>query len=160
MSAIAQAWHWLDGQSLVVIFFVAAKIIVLLNWNSGLSVCPSTKGFSNFDVIWCVGRPQRDMHTSMTSTRSKVKVTEPLKFRKLHFSRSVSSLPFWRGAQNWWLIMITWDQSAGCRGKFLNFLLSKLSHDFKLSGMLILQDFQRAIFPYCLMLESHGLVCW
>ena len=33
------------------------------------------------------------MHTSMTSTRSKVKVkiTELLKFRKLHFSRSISS---------------------------------------------------------------------
>jgi len=43
---------------------------------------------------------------------------------------------------------------------FLNLILSKLSHDFKLSGMSILQDFQRAIFPYCLMLESHGRVCW
>ena len=43
---------------------------------------------------------------------------------------------------------------------FLNLILSKLSHDFKLSGMSILQDFQRATFPYCLMLESHGRVCW
>jgi len=43
---------------------------------------------------------------------------------------------------------------------FLNFLLSKLSRDFKLRGMSILQDFQRAIFPYCLMLELHGRVCW
>jgi len=44
--------------------------------------------------------------------------------------------------------------------RFLNFLPSKLSHDFKLRGMSILQDFQRAMFPYCLMLESHGRVCW
>jgi len=40
--------------------------------------------------------------------------------------------------------------------KFLNFLLSKLSRDFRLHRMSMLQDFQRAIFPYCLMLESHG----
>jgi len=46
------------------------------------------------------------------------------------------------------------------RAQFLNFLLSKLSRDFKLLGMSILQDFQRAIFPYCLRLESHGRVCW
>jgi len=30
--------------------------------------------------------------------------------------------------------------------RFLNFLLSKLSRDFKLRGMSILQDFQRATF--------------
>ena len=45
-------------------------------------------------------------------------------------------------------------------GQFLNFLLSKLSHDFEVCGVSILQDFQRAIFPYCLTLESHGLACW
>jgi len=44
--------------------------------------------------------------------------------------------------------------------RFLNFLLSKLSRDFKLRGMSILQDFQRAIFLYCLRLESRGWVCW
>jgi len=43
---------------------------------------------------------------------------------------------------------------------FLNFPLSKLSHDFKLCGMSILEDFHTAIFPYCLRLESHGQVCW
>jgi len=42
------------------------------------------------------------------------------------------------------------------RARFLNFVLNKLSHDFKLRRMLILADFQRAIFPYCLRLESHG----
>ena len=31
--------------------------------------------------------------------------------------------------------------------RFLNFLLSKLSRDFKLYGMSILQDFHRAYFP-------------
>jgi len=46
------------------------------------------------------------------------------------------------------------------RAQFLNFLLCKLSRDFKLCGMSTLQDFQRTIFPYCLRLESHGWVCW
>jgi len=57
-------------------------------------VHPCTKSyFSDFDLIWYVGRPRPDMCTSMTSTQSKVKikVTELLKFRKLHFSMSISS---------------------------------------------------------------------
>jgi len=44
--------------------------------------------------------------------------------------------------------------------RFLNSLLSKLSRDFKVCGMSILQDFQSSIFPCCLRLESHGWVCW
>ena len=44
--------------------------------------------------------------------------------------------------------------------QFLNFLLRRLSPDFKLCRTSILQDFQRSIFPYCLMLELHGRVCW
>jgi len=56
-----------------------------------LPVCPQK--FSDFNLIWYVGRAQPDMRTSMTSTRSKVKIkyTELLKFWKFHFSRSVSS---------------------------------------------------------------------
>jgi len=46
------------------------------------------------------------------------------------------------------------------RARFLNFLLSKPSRDFKLCRMSVLQDFQRAIFLYCLTLQSHGWVCW
>jgi len=51
-------------------------------------------------------------------------------------------------------------QLVGAR--YLNFLLRKLSHDFKLCRMSILQDFQRAIFLYCLRLWSHCRVpvCW
>ena len=49
-------------------------------------------------------------------------------------------------------------QLVGAR--FFNFFLSKLSHDFKLCGMSILQDFHGAIFPCCLRLESHGWLCW
>jgi len=120
----------------------------LINWNSGLSICPSTN-FSDFSIIWSVGRPWPDMHTSVTSTRSKVKVkvTELLKFRKLHFCRSISSA-IWHGAQNWWLIM-TVGYVVLSEPNFFNFLDSKLSRDFKLRGMSILQDFQRAIFPHC-----------
>jgi len=52
-------------------------------------MCPYVhKRFSDFDLIWCVGRPPPDMRTSMTSTRSKVKV----KLRKLHCSVSISSV--------------------------------------------------------------------
>ena len=58
--------------------------------NSGVSVRTSTKRFSDFNVIWCVGRPRPDMRTSVTSTQSKVSVTELLKFQKLHFPRSIS----------------------------------------------------------------------
>ena len=62
-------------------------------------VCPYvrpytfTKFFSDFHLIWCVGRPRPHMRTSVTSTRSKVKVkvTELPKLRKLHFSKSISS---------------------------------------------------------------------
>jgi len=63
---------------------------------SPLSVRTSIKTFSDFHPIWCVGRPRPDMPTRVTSTRSKVKVkvTELLKLRKLHFSRSISSTVF------------------------------------------------------------------
>jgi len=98
----------------------------------------------------------------MTSTRSKVKInfSELLNFRKLRYSRSISSaILAWSRK-----LMIDYDsmgpnvQLIGAR--FLNFLLSKLSRDFRLRRMSILPDFQRAIFPYCLRLESHGRVCW
>jgi len=68
----------------------------------GPSVRTSTKSFfSDFDLIWCVGRLRPDMRI-MTSTRSKikVKVTGLLNFRKLHFSLGLSPPPFWHKAQN------------------------------------------------------------
>ena len=77
-----------------------------LDWNSGMSVRPPYvypyihpyihKVFSDFHLIWCVGRPRPDMCTSVISTRSKVKVrvTELPKLRKVHFSRSISSAGF------------------------------------------------------------------
>jgi len=40
--------------------------------------------------------------------------------------------------------------------RFSNFLLRKISRKFKLSGMSLLQEFEMAVFPYCLRLESHG----
>ena len=152
-------------QYLLYFTFIRSSPSDLINWNLGLSICPSirpsTESFSDFDLIWCVGRPRLDMRTSMTSTRSKVKmrVTELLKFRKLHFSRSISStILAWSSK-----LTVDYDsmgpslQLIGAR--FLNFLHSKLSHDFIFHGMSTLQD-QRAIFPYCLRLESHGWVCW
>jgi len=86
--------------SIVDLIFRSLPTDDLADWNSGVSVrpnvCPyirSTKSFSDFHLIWFVGRPRPDMHTSVTSTRSKVKVkvTELPKLRKLHFCRSISS---------------------------------------------------------------------
>ena len=64
--------------------------------NSNVSVRPHVrpqKVFSDFHLIWCVDRPRPHMCTSVTSTRSKVKVKvmELPRSRKLHFSRSISS---------------------------------------------------------------------
>jgi len=49
-------------------------------------------------------------------------------------------------------------QLVGAR--FSSFLLRKLSHEFKLHGMSTLYEFQMAIFPYCLRIESQGWACW
>ena len=163
-SCVQSVILWLLGKYLLVselnnahiirrVFFQLQFFSHRPNWNS-LSVCPQS--FSDFNLIWCVGRPWPDMCISVTCTRSNV--IDLLKFQKLHFSRSISILA-WSSK-----LMVDYDnmgpslQHIGAR--FLNFLLSKLSHDFKLRGMSILQDFQRVIFPYCLRIESHGQVCW
>jgi len=118
------------------------------------------KSFSNFDLIWCVGSPRPDMRTNVTSTRSKVKikVTELLKFKNCTFL-DLSRPPFLCSSK----LMVDYNDigpSLQLIGAwFLNFL-SKLSCDFKLRGMSILQDFERAIFLCCLRLESHGRECW
>jgi len=101
------------------------------------------------------------MHTSVTSTRSKVKVkvkvTDLPKLRKLHFSRSISSTVL-----AWNSKLMIGDDSMGpglqlIGTRFSNFLLGKLSGEFKLRRMSIFHDIQMAIFRYCVMLESHGL---
>jgi len=72
------------------------------------SVHTSTKSSSDFDVIWCVGRPWPDMRTTVTSTRLKVKVQGFWSTENCTFSGVFPPL-FWRGAQNWWLTVIAWD---------------------------------------------------
>jgi len=112
------------------------------------SVRTSTKSFSDFHVIWCVGRPWPHMHTSVTSTRSKVKVrvTELPKLRKVHFSTSISSAVFAWSSK----VMVGGDstgpglQLIGAR--FLNFLPGKLSQEFKLCPMSIFHDIPMAVF--------------
>ena len=47
-------------------------------------------------------------HTDVTLTWSKVKVTDLLSFRKVHFLRLLPPL-FWRGAHNWWVTTVVWD---------------------------------------------------
>jgi len=109
-----------------------------------------------------VRRHRPDMHASMTATLSKVmvKVIELVKFRILHFSRSISSAILARSSE----LMVDHD-SMGPRlqlvgALFSSFLLQKLSHEFILQEMSILHDFQMAIFPYCLRIESEHWTCW
>ena len=121
----------------------------LVDWNSGVSVHPYVhKKFSDFDLIWCVGRSQPDMCTSMTSTRSKVKVEvmELPKLRKLQFTRSISS-----DVLAWSSKLMLDDDSMGpglqrVGAQFLNFLLGKLSREFKLRRMSLLHEIQMAVF--------------
>jgi len=130
-------------------------------------VCPSvrpyvrtsTKSFSNFHLIWYVGRPRPVVRTSMTSTRCKVKVkvTELPKLR--NFSRSISSAGF-----AWSSKLMVDGHSMGpglqCFGaRFLNFLLGKLAREFKLRLVSIFHEIQMATFRSCVTLQSHGWVC-
>jgi len=98
------------------------------------------------------------MHSSVTSTRSKVKVKvmELQKLQKVHFSRSISSaILVWSsklmvGGHS----MGTGIQLVGTR--FLNFLLGKLSREFKLRPMSISDVIQMAIFWWRMTLQSRG----
>jgi len=42
------------------------------------------------------------------------------------------------------------------RAQFFNFLLGKLSREFKHRQISIFNEIQMAIFRYCVMLQSHG----
>jgi len=85
------------------------------------------------------------MHTSVTMW-SKVKVTELLKLWELHFSRSVSS-----AVLAWSSKLMAGRDSMGpglqlVGAWFLNFLLGKLSWEFKLCSVLIFHEIQRPYF--------------
>ena len=88
-------------------------------------------------MVGQAGSPTRLMYADMILTRSKVKVkvTKDLNFRKLpvsaHF-RSISSAPF-----AWNSKLMAADDSMGpalqlFQDRFSNFLLGKLSREFKL----------------------------
>ena len=132
----------------------------LVDWNSGVSVRTSTKSFSNFHLIWCVGRPRPHMLTSVTSTRSKVKVTELPNLRKVHFSRSISSAI---SAFSSKLMVGGHSMGPGLQlvgARFLNFHLGKLSREFILCPISILDEIQMAIFRQCVTLQSDAWACW
>jgi len=104
----------------------------------GLYVClcvrPSVhkKSFSDFDLIWCVGRPRLDMRTSMTSTRPRSR-SRSLSFwssKNCTFFRSIScAILAWSSN-----LMVNYDNMGPSlqlvRAWFFNFLLRKLSCDF------------------------------
>jgi len=103
----------------------------------GTRMCPSVhpQSFCDLDIIWCMGRPQPYMRTSITSARCKVKikVTELLKFQKLHFSTSVSS-----AILTWSLkLMDSMGPSRQLFGaRFLNLFPSWRLRDFEVREML------------------------
>ena len=77
--------------------------------------------------------------------------------RKLHFSRPISSTIL-----AWSSKLIVDHDSTGpilqlVGARFSNFILRKLSREFKLRGTSILHEFQMTIFPYSRRLLSHGL---
>jgi len=88
------------------------------------------------------------MRTSMTLILSKVqvKVTELPKLGKLHFSRSISAAVLAWSSK----VMVDGDSMGPglqlVRARFLNFLLGKLSQEFKLRRRSIFPDIQMAIF--------------
>jgi len=109
-------------------------------------VFPSIKSCFNFSLIWCVGRYRPDMSTSVTLTRFKVKVkvTELLKLRKLHFSTSISSAVLAWSSK----LMVVSDSMAPALQLSLvfEFPSRKLSREFKLRRMSIFYEIQMAIF--------------
>jgi len=111
------------------------------------SVRPQKDFFPDFDLIWCVGRRRPDIHISVTSTRSKVKVTELVKLRKLHFSRSISFFVLAWSSK----LMVVGDSMGPLvyslwESDFQIFFLWKPSREFKLCGMSIFHEIQMAIF--------------
>jgi len=89
------------------------------------------------------------MRTNVTLTRSKVnmKVTELLKIGKLHFS-ICSAILAWSSK-----LMVDYDSM----GPSLQ-LVGAPFLNFKLRGLSILQEIQKAI--SVLLLKGHGRVCW
>ena len=125
------------------------------------SVRTSTKSSYDFRIIWYVGRPRPHMRTSVTSTRSKVKVkvTELPKLRKVHFSTSICS-----AVLAWSSKPIVDDHSMGpglqlIGALFWNFHLGKLSREFKLRPISIFDEIQMAIFRYCVTIQSRDWAC-
>ena len=125
-----------------------------------VSIRPFTRSFSDFDLIWCVGRLRPHMCKSMTYTQYKVKVkdTQFVKFGKSHFSRSISFSIFA------WSSKVT-DGSDSysigpglqfVRAQFRNFIQGQLSREFKLRRMPIFYDIQMTIFRQCVRLQSDG----
>ena len=81
------------------------------------------------------GSPTHIVHVDVTLARCKFKVTGLLKFQKLHFSRSIfSAILAWTSK-----LMVDHDtarpnvQPVGT--EFSNFLLRKLSREFRLCRM-------------------------
>jgi len=104
-------------------------------------------------MVGHAGCPTRTVYADLTLTRSKVKVkvtehsnVQKLLITALHISRSISCATFAWSSK----LMVAGDsmgpglQLVGAR--FSNFLVGKLSRQFKLRGMSIFHEIQTAIF--------------
>jgi len=111
---VSNSWSMFDIYSSI---FRSSPGDNLVDWNSGVSFYPyvrlyirtSTKSFPDFDLIWYVGRPRPRMHTSVTSTDLRPRSRSFRSCENCTFL-GLSPPPFWRGAQNWWLVVIVWDR--------------------------------------------------
>jgi len=115
-------------------------------------------------TVTCLGTlvvlPTRTVYVDVTLTRSKVKVTDHLNFRQLpinaHFQ--VYILCHFRME----LKMMVDIDSMGpllqlVEGRFSNFLLGKVSLEFKLHGMSIFHDIQ---WPHISVLGDATVTWW
>ena len=99
-------------------------------------------------MVGYAGSPTYTAYVDMTLTRSKVKVkvTDLPKLRKVHYSRSISSAVFAWSSK---LMVDGHSTGPGLQvdgARFLNFLLGKLSREFKLRPISKFDEIQMAIF--------------
>jgi len=96
------------------------------------------------DMVRQVGSPTCIVHADVTLTPSKVKVTGFLNTQRLHFSRSIFAILAWNSK-----LMVDRDSMGPSlqlvRAWFSNFLLRKLSCEFKLRRMSTFTNFK---WPY------------
>jgi len=102
----------------------------------GTYVRPSTKSLSDFNEIWYVHRGRWVIHDGMPYDPIQGQGHGPLKFRKLHFSNSISSAVYnkWQLANDHWFLNYS-TISKFDRAGFSIFVLVFVSRDLELGAV-------------------------